>query len=85
MGIIERTGDRLHDAAHLAYWHSVGVTLLQHCADISSVDVVHQDPQSTLVLAAAMRRDDVAMTQRRYQLSFAMETLTKLRVGGNLR
>jgi hypothetical protein len=53
-------------------------------AGVKAVDVVHRDPQLTLVLAAVVNTDDVGMAEGRRQVGLAAEAGAVLVVGGHV-
>ena len=84
MGVVQcrrHGGDELGD---LRARHAVGMTLAQQVRGVGAVDVVHGDPQLTVVLAAVVHPDDVGMPQRGGHVGLAFEPLAVLAVGRHL-
>ena len=85
VGIVECFGDRRHDAHHLVRRHARWIPLGEQATGVGALDVVHRNPQLTLVFAAVVHLDDVRVPQRRGNIGFPVEPLAVLVVGTHRR
>jgi hypothetical protein len=56
---------------------------LEEFSGVSSVDVLHRDPQPTLELSAVVESDDVRVAQLREQIGLALEPGLEVVIAGN--
>ncbi|KIU17134.1 hypothetical protein TL10_10190 [Mycolicibacterium llatzerense] len=75
MGVVEGICDRRHDVHHLFWWHPVGIAFSQQLRRVSAVDVIHRNPQLTVLFTSIVDGDDMRMPQGRGDVSLAGEAL----------
>ena len=66
-------------------WHACRIFLFQQVGSVGAVDVVHRDPQLTVVFASVVDPDDVGMAQSGGQVGLADEPLPERGVAGYVR
>ena len=64
MGVIECSSDGSDDLDRLIGWHASWITVMHQASSISSVDVLHSNPQLPVELAPVVYGDDVRVRKR---------------------
>ena len=81
VGVVECPGHRGDDGARVVRWHPGRIPVPQQLRGVSSLDVVHCDPQLPVELAAIVHLDDVGVPQRGGEFGLTMEPLPEAAVG----
>ena len=64
MGVVEGLGDRGDDVGDLPGRHSVALRIGDQMRGVGALDVIHRDPDLSVVFAAVVHTDDVRVPQR---------------------
>ena len=75
VGIVERICDRRHDVNHILRRHPMWIAASQQLRRVSTVDVIHRNPQLAVLLTSVVDSNDVGMPQGRGDIGFAGKAL----------
>jgi len=76
VGIVERTGDRRHDVAHILRRHPMRIAVSEQLRRVGTVDVIHRNPQLAVLLTSVVDSNDVRVPKGRGDIGFAGKALT---------